>query len=1113
MSAFFRKKLSFFFLLVFISMLWAKDPSGGAVYKSTDEVMLFPQSTLININNISYWQYYNGKSAIAQGGISGVEFPKGTAGIVYRDGVLWGAKVEGDVKVGGQLYRTGTQPLLDRIYRIRRDWRSLSRENIREEARAIFQVPLYDVSDEMIEQVLSQYRLDWKEWPVSKGAPYVDVDGNGSYNPVLDSEGLPDEQKGDYPGISGADQVVWYMVDDGDEAATRNAFGSQPLGIELSVTIWGYGPDAGSQANVIYKKYRFRNISWQTFNDMYVAQWVDPDIGNYVDDLVGCDSVRNTIFAYNGYEKDHNFEAFGLAPPAVAYTLLQGPVVPSPGDVAFFNGGTLPDHKNLPMTSFTYDPSGVDEEFGDPGSPAYTQRWYNRLQGFLPYADLDNPQPYVHRASGISTKYPLNGDPVAGTGDIDGQGGNFDPSDRRMLLSTGPFTLKSGEVQEMVVAIVAGIGASVSQSLSEVRRTIDIIDGWYGRAYRLPSLKAETASVDEAHVRVSLSADLSDIAPVDSCRFVFASEGGGGDTVSVVLYDDGVHEAGMAGDNVFGTRLMLANRALPQNGYFVVYANGRTDIYSNNGDAFRARPAPYLENIHLVWENGRQDGRPNPGEEIGIGFSVVNPDAVNDITDLKVFLSSKTLLKGHLEKSGMTVMEIPPHSITVPSAGDSLKLDFSLNFDGLSVLTSRRLAIERAEQAETWQDTIEVIPVRGKGEYLKVKVADPARFTGHTYSVSIKKDGDTGNFFWRITDETQGEIKQDSIPFSDAYDFPYPVVDGLLYEYFNPQPGIRTENSFDYEGNRWVSGYDWGGRFFFAGMDIGANYFGSTITDPGEYHNIRMYWAGDTIHFPSSVSTGELVAAARAQFPDRWSRGRTYRKDLGYSAAGIGDLPFAVYDMDQDPPRRLNVCFVEDAINGNTNLLWDMAWDGQAFAEKGGNEVLFFMASDYDEGQGYGDDPWGLSADVMYVLWPRKRGDRGYLQAPFTMNIYKSAPNSVGDSLLINAPASEDEVTSNVPSDYYLRQNFPNPFNPSTTIYFGLPQDIKVKLEVYNILGQKVRTLKNGLMPGGRHKVLWDGRNDFGQKVSSGVYIYNLSIYYTHSRAPFIQSRKMILLK
>ncbi len=1110
MHGYWPAKGLFFILLILIAQPRAQGPDkkNGALNKAA-EYIGFPQATQININNIVYWQFFDGSSGIDPNGDAGTIFPKGTKNIVYKDGVVWGLRVGEEVKVGGQLYKTGTRPRLDHIYRIRADWRSLTRKDILQDAASLFQQPVSELTDERLDQVLEQYRRDWKNWPVDQGAPYVDVDNNGSYNPVLDDEGMPDEQRGDYPGILGADQVAWYLVDDDDADLTQKTFASDPLGVELSVTVWAYRMENGAQANVIYKKYQLRNISGQIFEDMYLAQWVDPDIGNYTDDLVACDSLTNTAFAYNAGDYDINFRAMGFT-PAVGYTLLQGPVVPSPGDQAYFKGQLIDGYKNLPMTSFTYEPSGVYDSTLDPEPKWLSYKLYNRLRGYLPTTDIGNPQPYAHRDSNIPTKYPLNGDPVTGSGDVDGRGQNFAPADRNMMISCGPFTLQPGEEQEMVVAMVAGKGDSPVGSFNEVRKTINLLGPWRGRSLRLPTIHTKAVSMDGTRSRLSIQADIFNFDTIDSCRFYFASEGFGGDTLSLPLYDDGVHESGPAGDNVFGNSMILSNRPRPQNGYLKIYSVGKAGKYPNSGKAFAARPAPQMDNIHLIWEDGKQDGKPNPGERVSVGFTIANPDAVNDIGALEVSLQGNILLNSGIRQNGRFTMDKPYYSFDVQST-DTLSLDFTIKYDGLSEEVFWNMPVEKIEPAETWKDTIEVLSIKGRRDYLKVRVADPERFTGHTYSVTVHKDNK--DLFWRISDESSGEIKRDSLAFSYEPGYYSPVVDGLLFENNNPRPGINEKRPYDYEGYRWVSGYNWGAPFFFGAMDNGVNYFGSTISDPAEYKNIRIFWAADTLHLPTTLPKAERVAASREQFPDRWSRGRTYRKDLGYAAAGIGDLPFAVYDMDQDPPQRLNVCFVEDAIDGSANLLWDMGWDGKSFAEKGGNELLFFMASDYDEGQSYDDDPRGLSADVMYVLWPAGRGTLGYLQEPFTLDIYKANPNSVGDSLVIDAPASEDEVTSNVPSDYYLRQNYPNPFNPSTNIYFGLSQDINVKLEVFNILGQKVRTLKDEFMPGGRHKVVWDGRNDFGQKVSSGVYIYNLSIYYPHSQAPFIQSRKMILLK
>jgi len=78
------------------------------------------------------------------------------------------------------------------------------------------------------------------------------------------------------------------------------------------------------------------------------------------------------------------------------------------------------------------------------------------------------------------------------------------------------------------------------------------------------------------------------------------------------------------------------------------------------------------------------------------------------------------------------------------------------------------------------------------------------------------------------------------------------------------------------------------------------------------------------------------------------------------------------------------------------------------------------------------------------------------------------------------------------PRTIHLAQNFPNPFNPSTTISFELPQAAQVEVDILNTMGQRVRSLVNGYFGAGEHQVTWDGRDDAGQKVSSGVYFYML---------------------
>ncbi|MFQ5707435.1 MAG: FlgD immunoglobulin-like domain containing protein, partial [bacterium] len=94
-----------------------------------------------------------------------------------------------------------------------------------------------------------------------------------------------------------------------------------------------------------------------------------------------------------------------------------------------------------------------------------------------------------------------------------------------------------------------------------------------------------------------------------------------------------------------------------------------------------------------------------------------------------------------------------------------------------------------------------------------------------------------------------------------------------------------------------------------------------------------------------------------------------------------------------------------------------------------------------------------------------------------------------------------------LPREYLLHQNYPNPFNPSTQVVFELPKQAEVRLEIYNIRGQKVRTLIHGVKKAGVHNVQWNGQNDFGEPVASGIYMIRIQAN------QFIQHKRMVLLR
>jgi flagellar hook assembly protein FlgD len=99
------------------------------------------------------------------------------------------------------------------------------------------------------------------------------------------------------------------------------------------------------------------------------------------------------------------------------------------------------------------------------------------------------------------------------------------------------------------------------------------------------------------------------------------------------------------------------------------------------------------------------------------------------------------------------------------------------------------------------------------------------------------------------------------------------------------------------------------------------------------------------------------------------------------------------------------------------------------------------------------------------------------------------------------------EPENGIPTAFGISQNYPNPFNPSTELDYAVKEASFVSIKVFNLLGQEVRTLVSEHKDRGIHKAAWDGKDDAGREVPSGMYLY------TMVAGDFSQSQKMMLLK
>lgn len=108
--------------------------------------------------------------------------------------------------------------------------------------------------------------------------------------------------------------------------------------------------------------------------------------------------------------------------------------------------------------------------------------------------------------------------------------------------------------------------------------------------------------------------------------------------------------------------------------------------------------------------------------------------------------------------------------------------------------------------------------------------------------------------------------------------------------------------------------------------------------------------------------------------------------------------------------------------------------------------------------------------------------------------IYSTGVTTAGNDKILNP-------------QFKLNQNFPNPFNPTTIINFSLEKESAVSIDIYNVTGEKVKTLINGIEKAGSHSIEWNGTDNFGNKLPTGVYFYRLNA------KDFSETKKLIILK
>jgi hypothetical protein len=126
---------------------------------------------------------------------------------------------------------------------------------------------------------------------------------------------------------------------------------------------------------------------------------------------------------------------------------------------------------------------------------------------------------------------------------------------------------------------------------------------------------------------------------------------------------------------------------------------------------------------------------------------------------------------------------------------------------------------------------------------------------------------------------------------------------------------------------------------------------------------------------------------------------------------------------------------------------------------------------------------------------------------PGTPDSAKFSPGVIYIPYYLSDPWLKRHIIEDAPFTYSIDSNYPNPFNPQTTISFNLIEPAQTRVLIYNVLGQKIKTLVNEYLSSGQYSYIWDGRTDLGIEAASGVYLYRIE------SGSFAQTKKMTLMR
>lgn len=853
------------------------------------------------------------------------------------------------------------------------------------------------------------------------------------------------------------DMMMWAVYNDANPANhTNDAGGSLPLGIEIQQTTFAFNRQ-GALGGTVFMSYKLINKGSRPLNDMYISQWSDPDLGGaagFTDDLVGCDTLpdgtgkpRSLGFVYNSTNNDGGY---GSSPPALGYDFFRGPNVGTPGSPVY-----------LGMTSFNKYINGTD--------PASTDETYAYMRGLDLHGDP------VIDPFGKETRYSVAGDPVSPQ---PGDWLDAVPADRRMMLSTGPFTMNPGDTQTVVCAIVVGQGKNRLSSISALRFNDEFAQDAFDKNFDLPSPPNQprvSASVDRGEV--TLSWDASSRTNYNEPGYVFEGYN---------VYQ---------GATVAGPWTLVAT-------YDEI--NGTRVIYDR---VFDSETGQLIQEFPVAF-----------GSDQGVRFShTTRQDAVRggplyDGTEyyfaVTAYGYNPTGLPKVLENAQTVVRVMPQRA---PSGTD------------LATASATPVTYLRKDPAKSPATDV-----------VSVEVVNPELVTGHTYKVTFQPlsppyfgpIGDqtdvTVNYSWSVVDSTTGEVKF-SGQLNRNGDDDYRVVDGIKVKVtgkYEPLFQDAVYRNYNTAHRRALEGVNWGGPAFGGGAGSGYDFFGGTInpaTDPDSFTTVELRF--------SQTNTQKAYRYFRKQLPD----GSGPSVGRGYDYGGFHTVNMQAWDTVNDI--QLDIMFTEKMLTAadgtylpdasqlaTTDSTWAPTEDGA-----GDREYLMVTRRPYSDTPkaefmvdgAFNDGPlpfmWSLWAhlrsasdviddgDVFEWIWANPAKDN---------DVYVFSTSSLVRNNASLAKANLERIRA-VPNPYYAHSAYELNQITRRLRFVNMPEQCTVR--IFNLAGQLVRTLQK--TDASTSVLEWDLETSNALPVGSGVYIFHVEVpnvgAYTSRLVVFMEKERL----